>query len=248
MVAFVGYDQPRLPPRLFTQPKRPRILSDLDCGRHYGLVFEALRKGVVALQFTHRHSLRSVISQFLDQWMADTRHEFGREKHETGFACKIRQRLVHGTIGIPILKRALILHRLSPFLDGLVTGTGTEVFNGRSARDESRAPVYASQEFARPRRADASRAREARREEHGEARAALLPGASSVESRRPLPPPQPHNVVRRPRPDHGRLREAPAAPIPSSAWSRVCRARATAREAGRVGVASHLPPDCAVCR
>src|SRR5215469_18159642 len=187
MMAFVSYDQSRLSPRLFTQPKRPRFLSDLDCGRHYGLVFEAFGKGIVALQFTHRQTPRSAISQFLDQWMADTRHEFRREKEETGFACKIRQRLVHGTIGIPILKRALILHRLSPFLDARVTGT--EVFSGRSARDESRGPVCASQKSARARRAGASHARQAGQEEHGEARAAQLPGASTVENRRRLPRP-----------------------------------------------------------
>src|SRR5258707_13296068 len=46
--------------------------------------------------------------------MADAWHELGREQHETGFACKIRQRLVHGAVGVPILKRALILHRRSP--------------------------------------------------------------------------------------------------------------------------------------
>src|SRR6516165_4994673 len=132
--------------------------------------------------------------------------------------------------------------------DAPVTGTRTEVFNARSARDESRGPACASRALARARRADASRAREALREGHGEARAARLPGASSVESRRRLPPPQPHNAVQRAKPDRGRLREAPAAPIPSSAWSRICRARATAREAGRAGVASHLPPDCAACR
>src|SRR5271155_1010757 len=46
--------------------------------------------------------------------MADTGHTFRWEKHEAGFACKIRQRLVHGTVGEPILKRTLILHRHSP--------------------------------------------------------------------------------------------------------------------------------------
>ena len=48
------------------------------------------------------------------QWMADTGHELGREQHEIGFACEIRQRLVYGTIAVPILEWALILHRLSP--------------------------------------------------------------------------------------------------------------------------------------
>src|ERR1700730_1596079 len=111
---FCGPDKPPLPPRLFAQAKSLRILSDLDGSRHYGFVFEFLGEGVVALQFAHHQTARCMIPQLVDQWMADTRHEFGWEKHETGFACKIRQRLVHGTVGVPILKRALILHRLSP--------------------------------------------------------------------------------------------------------------------------------------
>src|ERR1700732_4123704 len=114
VVPFVSYDKPRLPPRLFAQAKSLRILSDLDGSCHYGFVFEFLGKGVVALQFAHHQTARCVISQLVDKWMADTRHEFGWEQQETGFACKIRQRLVHGTVSVPILKRALILHRLSP--------------------------------------------------------------------------------------------------------------------------------------
>src|SRR5262249_50380588 len=113
-MAFVSYDEPRLPPPLLPQPESPRILSELCCCTHYRFVLELLGKGVVTFQFAHHQTARCVISQFVDQSMADTRHEFGREERETGFACKIGQRLVHGTVGAPILKRALILHRLSP--------------------------------------------------------------------------------------------------------------------------------------
>jgi hypothetical protein len=73
---------------------------------------------------------------------------------------------LHDTISVPILKRALILHRLSHFVDVLVAGRDvsnareseagdlgcalrrsvsieTAVFNGPSARDEAGEPVLA---------------------------------------------------------------------------------------------------------